>query len=29
VRELMARADIDFDRIGPVVTAEAGKGGTQ
>ena len=29
VRELMARADIDFDRIGPVVTAEAGKGGME
>jgi hypothetical protein len=29
VREFMTRADIDFDRIGPVVTAEAGKGGTQ
>ena len=29
VREVLTRAGLDFDRIGPVVTAEAGKGGME
>ena len=29
VRTLLTRARLDFERLGPVVTAEAGKGGTE